>query len=250
MGYLKKLLAFLFVLAATSAAAQSVPPLISYQGRLMDSGGLPITGASVPMTFSLWDGETGGTFLWSEPQAVEVSGGLYSVLLGDSVPLPASVFSGATVYLEVTVMAETLAPRERLTSVAYAFRAEDADSLGGLAASAYSLVGHTHSFAGLTGTATDAQIPDNITNRPGRERGPAQRPARQRLCPGRGRHRDRGPPGERQAHGAREPQGGQRPVRHERTDRTRRRASAGYGILNSLGSPPATGRICTDRWEE
>jgi hypothetical protein len=42
---------------AAAVMAQSVPGLINYQGRLLDDSGLPVTGMSVPMDFSLWDKE-------------------------------------------------------------------------------------------------------------------------------------------------------------------------------------------------
>ncbi len=51
------LAAFLTCVALViSALAQTVPDRINYQGRLFDGSGLPVTGASVPMEFSLWDG--------------------------------------------------------------------------------------------------------------------------------------------------------------------------------------------------
>lgn len=143
-------------LAADLAMAQSVPGLISYQGRLTDSGGAPVNG-TVAMTFSLWDG---ATQVWSESQAVGVDYGIYSVLLGDSVPLPEAVFADPSLFLEVTVGGETMSPRTPLTSVAYAM---EAALLGGHPSSDFSLDGHTHDFGSFTGTVSDAQVPDTIT---------------------------------------------------------------------------------------
>lgn len=143
--------------------AQTVPGLINYQGRLMDGTGAPITDASVPMTFMLWDDPLAGSSLWSESQAVAVSGGLYSVLRGDSVPIPASILSGQTVYLEVSVFGETLSPRQRLTSVPYALRAQstgsaaDSDLLDGYDAIDFASAFHSHSGADITsGSIGDA----------------------------------------------------------------------------------------------
>jgi hypothetical protein len=58
MGHVKKIFALSLILAATTVAAQSVPPVINYQGRLMDGGGMPVTGA-VPAAFALWGDPTG-----------------------------------------------------------------------------------------------------------------------------------------------------------------------------------------------
>jgi hypothetical protein len=47
--------------------------------------------------------------------------------------------------------------------VAYAFTAVDADTLDGMDSGDFAGAGHGHDFTGLTGSATDAQIPDGIT---------------------------------------------------------------------------------------
>ena len=45
------------LLIAAAALAASVPGLVNYQGRLMDTAGGPIDAAGVPVDFSLWDSE-------------------------------------------------------------------------------------------------------------------------------------------------------------------------------------------------
>ncbi len=115
------------LLVATASLAQSVPGTINYQGRLMDSAGNPVTGMSVPVEFSLYNSDAGGARLWSETKLVEVESGLFSVVLGDSVTMVPSVFNGSTVFMELVVGGDTMTPRQRLTSVPYAFKA------GGLA---------------------------------------------------------------------------------------------------------------------
>src|SRR3990172_2660082 len=148
------------MMTAGTAKAQSVPGLINYQGRLMDSGGMPVTDLSALMTFTLWDGLMAGSSLWTESQAVLVQDGLYSVMLGDSVPVPASVLNGATGYLEVTVLGETLSPRQRLTAVPYALKAEaaaDSGLLDGLDSLDFALALHSHDgsviSSGVVGTS-------------------------------------------------------------------------------------------------
>jgi hypothetical protein len=127
---------------ASQPASAAVPQQINYQGRLTDNTPQqnPIT-ATASMDFSILDAASGGTSLWSETQSVQVTGGLFSVLLGAVNPIPASVFSGgATRYLEIHVAGETLTPRQRISSTPFAnvsAVSDDASALGGLAASAY-----------------------------------------------------------------------------------------------------------------
>ncbi|OGC34296.1 hypothetical protein A2311_01190 [candidate division WOR-1 bacterium RIFOXYB2_FULL_48_7] len=108
----------------------SVPPKISYEGRLTDVTGSPIT-TSKNATFSIYNAATAGTLLWGpESQSITPdSQGVFSVLLGGAIPLTAEVFSGPTRYLEITVGGETLSPRTQLVSVGYAFKSASAQSV-------------------------------------------------------------------------------------------------------------------------
>ena len=108
-----------------------MPQLINYQGRLTNAAGQPVNTA-VPMHFALMDGDTNtANVLWGETQSsVSVNQGIYNVLLGSVKPIPGSALSGATVYLEVKVSGETLKPRQRMTSVAYAIRSDNASKPG------------------------------------------------------------------------------------------------------------------------
>jgi len=155
---------FLIVLGT----AWAVPGLINYQGVLTDSDGLSLNGIYT-IHFYLYDSAAGGTSLWDEEKNVSVNNGIYNVQLGTSNSLGASVFSEDEVYLEVrvknysTATWETFSPRQRLTCTAYAFQAENADTLQGRGPEDFASTGHTHSFSEITGQATDAQIPDDIT---------------------------------------------------------------------------------------
>jgi len=100
---------------------------INYQGRLMENGD-PV-GDSIPvqkpLTFKLFDAESGGTELWSSgPQIVTVSKGLFNYVLGSNVPLNINWESG-DIYLEITVDGTVLSPREEITNAGYAFLAEN-----------------------------------------------------------------------------------------------------------------------------
>ena len=110
------------ILMATLCLA-AVPSLVSYQGKLTDSLGLAVPNGSYSLIFSLYDQETGGTQLWSEPQTVIVTGGLFTVLLGSVSPLPDSAFQGAT-WLETWVNREVLNPRIRIVSAGYAIKSK------------------------------------------------------------------------------------------------------------------------------
>jgi len=45
--------------------AQAVPNVMSYQGKLNDKNGVPVSG-SVTMTFTIYDAATNGNALWIE----------------------------------------------------------------------------------------------------------------------------------------------------------------------------------------
>jgi hypothetical protein len=115
-----------------TAASPAVPTVMSYQGRLTD----PVSGSPVPdgdynLTFALYNAAISGDLLYREPATgsipVQVKGGLFTHLLGSSVPLSPAVFSGGLVYLEVTVNGQTLAPRQQIAAVAYALVAQTLD---------------------------------------------------------------------------------------------------------------------------
>ncbi len=127
------LLTCLLVSVAVVAAAE-VPQLINFQGRLTDTGGATVPDGSYIVTFRLFDNLTGGSLLWEEDQTVTTFNGLFTVLLGASTPIPDAAFDVDSCYLEVQPQgSDPIAPRARLTSVAYA---RNAGLLDGLSASA------------------------------------------------------------------------------------------------------------------
>ena len=77
----KMLLVVLFALLVVSAVHAQVPEVISFQGKLVESG-TPPTGTR-NIEFKLYDVVTGGTALWTENHvAVPVTAGLFNVELG------------------------------------------------------------------------------------------------------------------------------------------------------------------------
>ena len=101
---------------------------------------LPTT---VGVTFSLYELQEGGSPLWSEAQKVQVDEqGHYTVLLGanQAAGLPLDLFtSGKALWLGVQpeLPGAVEQPRVLLVAVPYALKAADADTLGGLPASAF-----------------------------------------------------------------------------------------------------------------
>lgn len=106
-----------------------VPHLIRYQGQAMDTHGVPLEGPHT-LVFRLYDAETAGASLWQEQQAnVPLTQGRFSVLLGSLTPLQDMDWSKPC-WLSVQInQEEELSPRQRITSVPMAIRAEQANQL-------------------------------------------------------------------------------------------------------------------------
>jgi hypothetical protein len=108
-----------------SISLAGIPKMINYQGMLTDNSGTPLTG-SYNLTFKIWTDTTGGSSLWTETQnGVQVTNGLFNVILGKQTAL--NLAFDQQYWLELGVGAETM-PRIRFTSVGYAYRAAIADS--------------------------------------------------------------------------------------------------------------------------
>lgn len=105
------------------------PQLINYQGRL-NQGANPANGA-FSMVFSIYSVANGGTALYTETQSVNVSDGVFNVLIGSGTAIPTNVFTNAgDRFLGVKVGTDTeMTPRFRLASVAYAVRATQSDGV-------------------------------------------------------------------------------------------------------------------------
>jgi hypothetical protein len=109
------------------AIAQQVPPVINYQGQLLDTNGNPANG-NVTMEFAIFDVSTGGAALYAESQNVTVSNGVFTTLIGSVTPIPQDLFDGGpNRFLEITANGAVLAPRRRFGSVPYAFNARGGD---------------------------------------------------------------------------------------------------------------------------
>jgi hypothetical protein len=123
------------------AVAPGVPRLVKFGGVLKDASGNLLTN-TVGITFAIYSEQTGGAPLWQETQNVQFTQGRYTVFLGESTSagIPAELFaSGQPRWLGVRpqLPGEEEQPRVLLASVPYALKAVDADTLGGLPASAF-----------------------------------------------------------------------------------------------------------------
>jgi len=122
-------IALLSIVFSSAVSNGAVPKRISYQGKLSDSVGMPRSG-SMSMKFRIYDSETGGNLLWGpETQAVTTNNGLFTVYLGESVPLTTEVFTTENAYLETEVAGQKLAPRPRIVSAAYALVSEQVNTV-------------------------------------------------------------------------------------------------------------------------
>jgi hypothetical protein len=120
--------------APAVAVVPVVPQQVRYAGRLASRAG-----ETVEAEFRIYAAAEGGEPLWTETQHVTVGeDGSYSVLLGSANPagLPQSVFAGgAARWLCIGVERAPEQERVLLSSVPYAMKSADAESLAGHAAS-------------------------------------------------------------------------------------------------------------------
>lgn len=126
---------------SSAQAANGINRQISYQGKLLDTTGVPVTNGTYQMKFALYAAASGGTPLWvasgtsvGAPTAIPVTvqSGLFSILLGDSSEaggwqntLDGVDWNSTTIYLGVTIGSDSeMTPRKRLGAVPQAFNAE------------------------------------------------------------------------------------------------------------------------------
>jgi len=147
-----RLLASLLLSGASLHA--EVPATINYQGVVADSAGTLIgaTGAiNRKIIFRIYDASTGGNRLWTEEQTVTIYKGEFSVLLGagttatgtastETRPALDTVFTAATTARFIEIMVDNgdssitagdtpISPRQAITSAAFAFRSQVAESI-------------------------------------------------------------------------------------------------------------------------
>jgi len=152
-------IAALAIICVTANA--TVPTFMNYQGYLAGASGAAID-TTVSITFNIYSTDTSGIALWSSTRLVPISRGLFSIKLGETVSFPNGLFD-TPLWIGVTVDTDPeMTPRRALTSVGFAFNANE---LQGQPAASYDQSSHVtnttnpHSVtAAQTGAATAADI--------------------------------------------------------------------------------------------
>jgi hypothetical protein len=141
--------------------------MLSYQGKLTDTAGVPVTDTVYAVRFRLYPQPTGGTQFWEENQQVRTQGGLFSTLLGSVTPVGSMPDAGAA-YLGMAVAGGAeLTPRLRIASAAYAYlsaRAANADQLQGRDTTTFSRSTHNHDATYVNEAQADAVTSAMIVN--------------------------------------------------------------------------------------
>ena len=149
---------------------------VSFQGRLNNAAGAPAANGPYDMVFKFYDATTNGVLLLTDRHIssgtpVTVSGGIYTVLLGDGEIVPGTetnlwnVFlNHPQVYIGISVAAEPeMTPRMLLTRTPYAVRADDALTLSGRSAAQFATVGTNGNVVSSAGFSFSANKTGRIT---------------------------------------------------------------------------------------
>src|SRR4051812_9003227 len=148
------------VVFAQSTQDQSAPRLITITGVYRPADGQPPAKVET-VTLAVYADPQGGAPVFQETQQVTLDDrGRYSVVLGAAHAdgIPPAVFAAGAQWLGTVFErpGEVEGPRTRLTSVPYAMRAVEADSLGGHPASDYQLAPSAGGSKDTKATAADA----------------------------------------------------------------------------------------------
>lgn len=115
-----------------AAISKTVPPYLHYQGMLRDAEGKPISGVH-KLTFRIYDDVTAPLpeARWlEEHNEVTVRSGQFSVLLGNTNPIPPTLFDSPDRFIGITLDGlDEMVPRQRFASAPFAMYADHATSL-------------------------------------------------------------------------------------------------------------------------
>ncbi|MBN2541530.1 hypothetical protein JXI42_01550 [bacterium] len=114
-----------FILALVNILYSQIPDCINYQGKLTDADGVALEGV-MGVKFTIYAVSIGGNPLWSDSMIVDISKGLFDVLLGSITPFPDTLDFSKPYWIELKVESETLLPRQPLTSMPYSFHSNAA----------------------------------------------------------------------------------------------------------------------------
>ncbi len=144
--------------AQTTGSSAGVPQLIPMYGAVPDDLNKSHN-KHVELTFSIYAQPDDVAPLWSETHDVVLVNGQYQVLLGSTTAggVPLEFFSsGQARWLGVTVDEQPELPRTIFTSMPYALKASDAETLGGKPVSAFAMSDGTNSPAPKTAVSFTA----------------------------------------------------------------------------------------------
>jgi hypothetical protein len=151
-----------------SGCSPDIPHLIRFSGQVKTSAVASSEIGVVTLRFTIYDSERGGTALWQEVQNTQADVlGRYEVLLGaaSTEGVPPTVFSdGAQRWLGVQAIrpGSEEEPRVALVSVPYAVKAGDAQTLGGLPASAFMRAQNSSETQSTSTTVTGVPIATSV----------------------------------------------------------------------------------------
>ena len=143
-----------------------VPQVLHYQATLAENN-LPVD-TPVNLDVSFYADSTGGSPLagWTETRTdVPVTNGRIHLLLGSQTPLPDELFDVPRLYLQLTVN-DTVFPRMRIASSAYALRARKAEGVapGSISAEALADASVTASALAANAVTTGALAEGSVTS--------------------------------------------------------------------------------------
>ena len=125
------LFAALFATLPAIHAHAAPPATVAIEGALAAAGGGPVADGNYKLTFAVYKDSQGGVPVWTEVNVpVAVKGGVFSTVLGATLPFDAKVIGAApAAWLGVTVEPEAELPRVKLHAAPFALHAAAAGAL-------------------------------------------------------------------------------------------------------------------------
>jgi len=118
----------LIALTLVGFALAQIPSQMSYQGRITDSAGNPITNPIFPMEFRICEDSFGTITLWQTDGLVlvDVNEGYFTHPLGSSTPLPESLSNYSALWLGITAGGDSEMPLVKIISTGYSYKSLEA----------------------------------------------------------------------------------------------------------------------------
>lgn len=114
-------------LASASDSQEAVPQRVAYMGYLTDAADSVVEDGDHELTFRLYGQTTGGDAVWTSTRTVTTSGGLFSVVLGESESMDGLPFD-RPYSLGISVgSGDELSPRVSLVASPYSLHAKSVE---------------------------------------------------------------------------------------------------------------------------